>query len=282
MNVKQYLEKQQRGTEDFPLSYYREHYSNHMIKLHWHPEVELIYGISGVLTVTVSEEKYSLKQGEILFINPEELHSYSSQGELVEYHVAVLDTSLFQYRERHFFEQEFTSRIVNGKLKFPRILTKEHPQYEKIAPIIRKLFEEDITSRTMVFADLTMLFCTMQEYNLLEPNLDGTLKKSENIKRCIEYMEEHYAKKITLAEVAELVHMTPNYFCDYFKKQTGLTPFTQLNYIRIRRATKLLRQTEETVGQIAEVCGYENVSFFIRKFKEVKGCTPTAYRKGME
>ena len=51
---KQYREKQRRGTEDFPFAYYREKYSNHMIHLHWHPEIELLYGISGELAVTVA------------------------------------------------------------------------------------------------------------------------------------------------------------------------------------------------------------------------------------
>ena len=58
--MKRYLENQKRGTEDFPFAYYKEKYSNHMIKLHWHPEIELLYGISGELTVNVSEEKYIL------------------------------------------------------------------------------------------------------------------------------------------------------------------------------------------------------------------------------
>ena len=82
-----------------------------------------------------------------------------------------------------------------------------------------------------------------------------------------------------LAELADLVHMTPNYFCNYFKKQTGLTPFTQLNNIRVRRASKMLRNTEKSIAEIAEACGYENVSFFIRKFKEIRGCTPSVYRR---
>lgn len=278
--MKQYLEKQTRGTEDFPFAYYKEKYSNHMIHLHWHPEIELLYGISGELAVTVSEDKYILKTGDIFFTNPEELHSYSPHSEEVQYHAAVFSTSLFQFKEQHVFEQHFTSPLVDGELKFPRLITNEHPKYKLIAPIVHKLFNQDIQSKTMVFADLTLLFCTLLEHSMLETVAGETvLKKSEDVKLCIQYMEDNYGRKITLAELADLVHMTPNYFCNYFKKQTGLTPFTQLNNIRVRRASKLLRNTKKSIAEIAEACGYENVSFFIRKFKETRGCRPTDYRK---
>lgn len=282
MEMKKYLEKQRRGTEDFPFAYYKEQYSNHMIRLHWHSEIELLYGVSGELAVTVAEEKYILKTGDILFINPEELHSYAPYSKEVQYHAAVFDPSLFQFKEAHFFERDFTSPIANGELKFPRLFNKEHPKYDVIAPIVHKLFNEDIQSKALVFADLTLLFCTLLEYSLLEREQDETsVKKSDDVKVCIQYMEENYGRKITLKELANLVHMTPNYFCNYFKKQTGLTPFTQLNSIRVRRASKMLRNTETSIAEIAEACGYENVSFFIRKFKEIRGCTPSVYRKKM-
>lgn len=278
--MKQYHENKKRGTEGFPFSYYRESYSNHMIELHWHPEIELLYGIDGELAVNVSEEKYILRKGDILFINPEELHTYSPHTSQVEYHAAVFDSSLFQFKENHFFEQDFTSQILNGTLKFPRMISKEHPQYDAISPIVQQLFDQHIKNKTMVFADLTMLFCTLLNYALLEKNSDETaFKKSEDVKLCIKYMEDNYMRKVTLTELADLIHMSPNYFCSYFKKQTGVSPFTQLNYIRVKRAAKLLKKSEDSVVDVAEACGFENVSFFIRKFKEIQGCTPSVYRK---
>lgn len=278
--MKPYLEKERRGTENFPFAYYKERYSNHMIRLHWHPEIEMLYGVSGELAVTVSEEKYILRQGDILFINPEELHSYRPHSKEVQYHAAVFDPSLFRFKEQHFFEQDFTNPIVNGELKFPRMINREHEKFSIICSIVDRVFNQHIHSKTMVFADLIVLFSTLIEHGLLEQVLDESVyKKSEDVKLCIEYMEENYMRKITLAELADLVHMTPNYFCNYFKKQTGLTPFTQLNSIRVRKASKMLRQTEHSIADIAEACGYENISFFIRKFKEIRGCTPSAYRK---
>lgn len=282
MAMKQYLEKQRRGTENFPFAYYKEKYSNHMIKLHWHPEIELLYGISGELAVTVSEEKYILKEGDILFISPEELHSYSPNTRPVEYHAAVFEMRMFQFKELHFLEQDFTEQIVNGTLKFPRMISRNHPQYDVLAPIVHRLFNDDIESKPMVFADLTMLFCTLLENMLLEKVSDETAyKKSEDVKKCIKYMEDNYTRKVTLAELSELIHMSPNYFCNYFKKQAGVSPFTQLNYIRVKRAAKLLKQSDDSVVAVAEACGFENVSFFIRKFKEIQGCTPSAFRKSM-
>ena len=281
ISVKQYHENKRRGIKSFPLSYYREKYSNHMIKLHWHSEIELLYGISGELSVSVSHEKYILREGDILFINPEELHTYSPISKEVQYHAAVFEPSLFQFHENHFFQQDFTEPLLQGELHFPRMLQEGDLAYGEVAPVVHRLFNEHIRIKELAFADLVMLFGLLLHHSLMSREVNVMARrKAEDIKKCIRYMEEHYAEKIALSELADLVHMNSNYFCNYFKKQTGVTPFQQLNYIRIKNAAKRLKASEDSISDIGLSCGFENVSFFIRKFKEIRGCTPSAYRRG--
>lgn len=274
--MERYLEKGQRGTADFPFAYYKQNYTD----LHWHPEMELILMIRGELAVTVAEENYVLYAGDILFVNPDELHSFTSQKEGTEYHAAVFKAELFWFKEKHFFQEEFTSRMTKGEMRFPRIFRREEKDYALVYPIVDALFNKHLHSKAMIYSDLIQLFCVFIEQKLFVQTVNPSIhKSSEDIKRCILYMEENYTRKVTLAELAELIHMTPNYFCGYFKRITGVSPFTQLNEIRIRSAAELLEKSEISVNAAAEACGFENVNYFIKRFKEIKGCTPAAYRK---
>lgn len=283
MMAEHYREVSVRGTEDFPLSLYHYIRKNKVITSHWHPEIEILYVIGGEMQCYVSEENFLLKTGDICFINPGEIHGLDPREKGAEYYVAVFFPDLFQFKGKHFLEQEFTTPLTEGELYFPRVIGEGHREYPRIQSIVSHMFEQKESSKAMIYADLTMLFCEMLERSMLEIKENAVgYRYSEAIKSCVRYMEENYRQKVTLAEVAEAAHMSPNYLCSYFKKYTGITIFTQLHHIRVKAAEQLLVESDESIVSIAEACGFENVSFFIRKFKEVTGYTPSAYRKRMK
>jgi len=103
--------------------------------------------------------------------------------------------------------------------------------------------------------------------------------KSRRIEKAFEYMQEHYAKGITLAEVAKLVNMTEGSFSRFIKKRTGKTFIDSLNEIRLGHATRLLIDTTHTIAEVSFRCGFNNLSYFNRLFKKKRGCTPKEFRE---
>jgi len=71
----------------------------------------------------------------------------------------------------------------------------------------------------------------------------------------------------------------PQYFCRYFKKNIGKTITEYINDVRIEKAAQALAETNDKIIDIAQNCGYENVSYFIRRFRRTKGMTPVQYRE---
>lgn len=102
---------------------------------------------------------------------------------------------------------------------------------------------------------------------------------SDKIKKVYEYIQENFAETITLAEISELVNMSPVSFNRFIKKRTGKTFITYINDTRISFASGWLLETELSIGEIAFKCGFNNIANFNRLFKKSKNCTPKEFRE---
>ncbi|MCB7318341.1 response regulator [Lacrimispora sp. 210928-DFI.3.58] len=95
----------------------------------------------------------------------------------------------------------------------------------------------------------------------------------------IEYMKEHYRDNILVADVAQAVYVTPNYFSKIFKEETGQSFTDWMNHYRIEKAKKRMEQEPETkIYTIAEESGFKDYKYFAFIFKKITGYTPTSYR----
>lgn len=98
------------------------------------------------------------------------------------------------------------------------------------------------------------------------------------VKKIIQYIEQHYDQEITLASLARHVMMGENYVSALFKKKTGETLIHYLHRIRIEKAIEYLRTTDLPVNQIGQNVGFMNDNYFIKIFKRMTGTTPSQYR----
>jgi len=86
----------------------------------------------------------------------------------------------------------------------------------------------------------------------------------------------------TVTRLAQLLHVTPNYFSSIFHKRTGQSFQAYLVEARLLRACQLLRSTRLDVGEVARRAGFRDPAYFSRRFRQSRGCSPTAWRVGRD
>ena len=279
--MKYYRETVERGTPDFRFSHYNFKESSKLysfVGLHWHSEIEMLYVKNGAISVTVEERKYVLNRGDIIFIEPEKIHTVNPFFLPLEYDAAVFSASALSLNSEHFFGRDIIMPLVNGGSEFSGIIDSSFKDYEKLLIQAEILLNKE-SSKAAVFAALIGIISIIYDGGYIKKSSGQISKYSHDIKKCLEYISENYSRKIKLSELSDLIHVSKNYFCGYFKKFTGITPFEQINETRVKKAAALLSDSDLTVSEIAVKCGFENLSYFTRKFKSIIGCTPIDYRK---
>ncbi|UBM57177.1 helix-turn-helix domain-containing protein [Marinilongibacter aquaticus] len=104
-----------------------------------------------------------------------------------------------------------------------------------------------------------------------------TIDPNDKINEIYQYALANFKNGISIEEIAEHVHVSPNYFCRYFKKRTSKTFIEFITELRVGHACKLLIEGTMNISQICFESGFNNLPNFNRKFKELVGKSPTQY-----
>ena len=98
------------------------------------------------------------------------------------------------------------------------------------------------------------------------------------VRLACEYIDKNYQEDINLNKISNYVSLSKNYFCNIFKKETGITIWDYLIRIRMEEAKRMLLETEQKTYEISERVGYDDPSYFGRLFKKYTGFTPIEFR----
>jgi AraC-like DNA-binding protein len=118
---------------------------------------------------------------------------------------------------------------------------------------------------------------TSADYSAVQP---ARMKKNEQLSAVLHMMESRYREPLTVKELADTVHLHPNYFIKLFRSVLGVPPIVYLTRMRIDRARDLLVTTRLPIAEVAGSVGME-LGYFSRMFKQLSGYSPTAFRKTM-
>ena len=106
--------------------------------------------------------------------------------------------------------------------------------------------------------------------------------KSYAVKKIITYLNENYAHKISLEQIAKNMYLSPVYISKIFKEETGESPINYLIKIRLEKARDILLHSEgRSIKHIANSVGYDDVYHFSKLFKKYYGVAPLYYKKSL-
>ncbi len=249
-------------------------------KLHQHDEIQISFIEKGNGTLLVGDRISSYTKNDIIIIGSNLPHAFksepSSKNKSKMLSLFFTETSF----GNSFFEldefseiKQFFSKSLQGLLI--------HNNKEGITKCFKKLKKATKLERFIVLLDILNLISRAKSepisnfaYNKSYSDLEG--KKMRDV---FEYTIENYHTSIYLKDIANVANMTKNAFCKYFKRRTNKTYISFLTELRIENACKLIHSNEEiSISEIAYKVGFNNMSNFNRKFKEIKKITPLKYR----
>lgn len=132
------------------------------------------------------------------------------------------------------------------------------------------------------FLILLELLAGCDDYQLLSGVTAGNLADEQTIdrtNRAVDYIFSHYTRELPLEEVADYMGMKPTYFSRVFKQATGRCFIEFVNRLRISKSCELLADGQKPVTDVCFESGFNNISNFNRRFQQLKGMTPSHYRR---
>ncbi|WP_422925411.1 helix-turn-helix domain-containing protein [Singulisphaera sp. PoT] len=119
---------------------------------------------------------------------------------------------------------------------------------------------------------------TLSEHSFALPN---TSEHQQAIAEAVRYLLANFRDEIRLEEVLDLTEMSKPTFTRQFKRHSGKTFSDFVSQVRLEAACRDLAETDRPVLEIAQSCGFSQLSFFNRLFRRIRQCTPTEYRNRM-
>jgi len=237
---------------------------------HIHNELEIIYIEKGKTYATVGSKAFNAKKGELIFVNPLEVHSFTPDTKEYCHKCVCFDLSLVA-------DKKVAEALKNGDMAILSLIKDDN-----LRNLFLKLYDlaesDEKTALFDVSATVSMMFSHLVKENYLIRE-ERTEKQSEFCRRVTDYIGENYSSDISSKDIAKALFYTQSYFCRSFKENFGV-PFSEyLNMHRILAAKEMLRDKSLKISDISHSCGFASPEYFARVFRKSTGISPNEYRK---
>ena len=265
--------------KDFDITQVKGKAYAEMKDAHYHPYYEFYYLLSGTRKIFINDTIYSVKKGDLIAIPKGELHRTTYiGGETHERIVMDFNDNFIAPLIERIGYKAFNECFVNRQLSIPP--NRREYVEELFGKIIREHNGVDSYSSTILslYVYELIMFVLRCHENSDHPCAVAEIG-DDIISDAARYISSNFTRELSLTQLAEKYSMSPSYFSRKFKLCTGFGYKEYLITIRILEACKLLLNTDLSITEIAEKCGFDDSNYFGDSFKKVKGISPREYRK---
>lgn len=228
----------------------------------WHENIEIQFCKEGEGVVLIDGKFHAFSKGSIALIDSNAVHYTFSKTTMV-YSCIIVSTYFCKQMGIDYQHLVFVPLLQNEKLS---------ALFEEICDVYQK--ESPLRVARLSKLLLSMLILIVDDYSSVRSSSDMEQKELATVKKVLLYIRENYQAKITLDSIAEYVLTDKYTLCKIFKANTGQTIFENINAYRCMKAAEYIA-SGKNVCESANLCGFENNSFFTKTFKRYMGVLPS-------
>ncbi len=243
----------------------------------FHPELEIKFFYEGEAWLLVGEDNIHAKPGDIVIINPYDIHSTIGVGDTPGKYVLILV-------DLGFFSQEIASDIdlahllLSKQLRFNHLIRNNKGLNSLLEQLSKETNPNEAYYRAAIRGLLLAFFALLlrSEINAQaeSPTHANTEKYYTVIEPALQAVRTDYRTALNVDQLAELCNVSKSHFCRIFKLVTGRTVVQYITDYRLKIAKMLLEYGNDSIAHIADNCGFQDEGYFCRCYKRKYHQTP--------
>ncbi len=279
-------ELMEHGTTLFPIACYYDRMAQDVVPWHWHDEWEAIVIEHGTAIVSVDGQNYTIETGEGIFINSSALHSVWDKGNTdCRLRSIVFHPRLVGGGFDSVFWQSYVQPVLSNISLRCVLFTPETAWHDSAIQYILEAwtacvkepagYELRVRSALSELVFLLVSHCSAEKTRPTEK----AMRNAGRIKEMLKFVQEHIQEELTIAGIAQSAAISESECLRCFREMLGTTPIRYVRQLRIQRAAELLESTNLKIAEVGALCGFQEMSYFSKVFRDAKGCTPKEYKQ---
>lgn len=276
----------EHGSTAFPIACYEDDFRMADVPWHWHEEWEAVLLTQGSCLVAAGNHKATLQKGEGFFVHSGALHGcWDTENTGCRFHSIVFHPRLVGGSLDSIYHQQYIQPLLEHSGPELIVLTPDIPWQKQALQALEEAWQQCVHEeagfpfrvRNALSEFVWLLHSHLSPASA--PISSKALRDAQRIKTMLSCIHSQFAAELTTATIAASASISESECLRCFRSTIGTTPIQYLKQYRIQQAARQLTETQEKISDIAVSCGFLDMSYFTKVFREMMGYTPTQYRK---